>query len=262
MWIVRAVCELHLAGKPMSGVHHDACTPSIPATGDGGRDRAGVAAAGAMARRLSRRGQCVFVVGYAAGGVSDILARLIGQKLSERLGQPFVVENHPGAGGNVAADEVVHALPDGYTLLLAGMANAINVSLYPDLDFNFARDMAPVAIFSPQPDGDGGESVVSGENRCRIHRLCQGQSGNDQYGNGWHRRLDPCCRRAVSDDDRNEIHRTFPIAARRRPWPILSPGEMQVMFDNLTSSVALDSCRQAAPLAVSSRTASTARMCL
>ena len=91
------------------------------------------------------------IVGYAAGGVSDILARLIGKQLSERLGQPFVIDNRPGAGGNLAADEVVHATPDGYTLLLAGMANAINVSLYPDLDFNFARDMAPVAIFARSP---------------------------------------------------------------------------------------------------------------
>src|ERR1700722_20114277 len=91
------------------------------------------------------------VVGYAPGGVSDILGRMIGQKLSERLGQPFVVENRPGAGGNVGADEVVHSPPDGYTLLLAGMANAINVSLYPELDFNFAHDMAPVAIFSRSP---------------------------------------------------------------------------------------------------------------
>jgi tripartite-type tricarboxylate transporter receptor subunit TctC len=91
------------------------------------------------------------IVGYAAGGVSDILARLIAQQLSTRLGQPFIIENRPGAGGNLAADQVVHATPDGYTLLLAGMANAINVSLYPDLDFNFARDMAPVAVFARSP---------------------------------------------------------------------------------------------------------------
>jgi tripartite-type tricarboxylate transporter receptor subunit TctC len=91
------------------------------------------------------------IVGYAAGGVSDILARLIAQQLSTRLGQPFIIENRPGAGGNLAADQVVHAAPDGYTLLLAGMANAINVSLYPDLDFDFARDMAPVAVFARSP---------------------------------------------------------------------------------------------------------------
>ena len=91
------------------------------------------------------------VVGYTAGGVSDILARLVGQRLSERLGQAFVIEDRPGAASNVAADYVVHAPADGYTLFLAGISNAINVSLYPGLDFNFARDMAPVAIFSRSP---------------------------------------------------------------------------------------------------------------
>jgi tripartite-type tricarboxylate transporter receptor subunit TctC len=91
------------------------------------------------------------VVGYTAGGVSDILARLIGQKLAERLGQPFVIDNRPGAASNVGADFTVHAPADGYTLFLAGISNAINVSLYRDLDFNFARDMAPIAIFSRSP---------------------------------------------------------------------------------------------------------------
>jgi tripartite-type tricarboxylate transporter receptor subunit TctC len=91
------------------------------------------------------------VVGYTAGGVSDILARLIGQKLSERLGQSFVIDDRPGAASNVGAEVTVHAPADGYTLFLAGISNAIDVSLYPDLDFNFARDMAPVAIFSRSP---------------------------------------------------------------------------------------------------------------
>ena len=108
-------------------------------------------ASGAMAQDDYPARPLHLLVGYAAGGVSDILARLIGKQLSDRLGQPVIIENHPGAGGNVAADQVVHAAPDGYTLLLAGMANAINVSLYPDLDFNFARDMAPVAIFARSP---------------------------------------------------------------------------------------------------------------
>jgi tripartite-type tricarboxylate transporter receptor subunit TctC len=91
------------------------------------------------------------VVGYAAGGVSDILARLIGQRLSERLGQPFVIENRPGAVSNIAAEVVVRAPPDGYTLFLAGISNAINVTLYPDLKFNFMRDMAPIGLISRSP---------------------------------------------------------------------------------------------------------------
>jgi len=84
------------------------------------------------------------IVGFAAGGPNDILARLIGQWLSQRLGQQFVVENRPGAGSNIATDAVVRAPPDGYTLLLVGTPNAINATLYDNLNFNFIRDIAPV----------------------------------------------------------------------------------------------------------------------
>jgi tripartite-type tricarboxylate transporter receptor subunit TctC len=85
------------------------------------------------------------VVGFAAGGPADITARLIGQWLSERLGQPFVIENHPGGGSNIAAEMVVHAPPDGYTLLAATVANAFNAALYEKLSFNLVRDIEPVA---------------------------------------------------------------------------------------------------------------------
>jgi tripartite-type tricarboxylate transporter receptor subunit TctC len=194
------------------------------------------------------------VVGYAPGGVSDILGRMIGQKLSERLGQPFVVENRPGAGGNVGADEVVHSPPDGYTLLLAGMANAINVSLYPELDFNFAHDMAPVAIFSRSPmvlevnpsfpattvaafiayakanpgainmgtAGTGGSTHVAGE-------LFQMMTGT-KFTHVPYRGSPP----AIAD---------------------LIGGQIQVMFDNLTASIALIRAGKLRPLAVSMRTA-------
>ena len=85
------------------------------------------------------------IVGFAAGGATDILARLMGQWLSERLGQPFVIENRPGAGSNIGTEAVVRAPPDGYTLLLVSPANAINATLYDKLNFNFIRDIAPVA---------------------------------------------------------------------------------------------------------------------
>jgi tripartite-type tricarboxylate transporter receptor subunit TctC len=194
------------------------------------------------------------VVGYAPGGVSDILGRLIGQKLSERFGQPFVIENRPGAGGNVGTDEVVHSPPDGYTLLLAGMANAINVSLYPELDFNFSRDMAPVAIFSRSPmvlevspsfpattvaefiayakanpgvinmgtAGTGGSTHVAGE-------LFQMMTGT-KFTHVPYRGSPP----AIAD---------------------LIGGQIQVMFDNLTSSIALIRSGKLRALAVSTRTA-------
>jgi tripartite-type tricarboxylate transporter receptor subunit TctC len=85
------------------------------------------------------------VAPFAAGGGADILARLIGQWLSERLGQPFVIENRPGAAGNIGTEAVVKSLPDGYTMLLAGSPNTINATLYDKLNFNFIRDIAPVA---------------------------------------------------------------------------------------------------------------------
>jgi tripartite-type tricarboxylate transporter receptor subunit TctC len=85
------------------------------------------------------------IVPFASGGASDILARLIGQWLSERLGQPFVIEMRPGAGGNVGTEAVVNSPPDGYTLLMVNAApSAINATLYDKLNFNFLRDMAPV----------------------------------------------------------------------------------------------------------------------
>jgi tripartite-type tricarboxylate transporter receptor subunit TctC len=86
-----------------------------------------------------------WVVGFAAGGPAEILARLIGQFLSERLGQPFVIENRPGAGSNIATEAVVGAPADGYTLLLVTTANAVNATLYEKLNYVFMRDTAPVA---------------------------------------------------------------------------------------------------------------------
>ena len=86
-----------------------------------------------------------WIVGYTPGGGNDIFARLMGQWLQERLGQPFVIENRPGAGSNIATEAVVNAPPDGYAILLANFANASNASLYANLKFNFIRDIAPIA---------------------------------------------------------------------------------------------------------------------
>ena len=92
------------------------------------------------------------VVGFAPGGGNDIVARLIAQWLSERLGQPFVVENRPGAGTNIATEAVVRAQPDGYTLLFVAPSSAINATLYEKLSFNFIRDIAPVASIIRLPN--------------------------------------------------------------------------------------------------------------
>ena len=91
------------------------------------------------------------IVPLAPGGATDIIARLIGQWLSERLGQPFIIENRPGAGTNLGTEAVVRAPPDGYTLLLVSTPNAINATLYDKLNFNFIRDIAPVAGIISHP---------------------------------------------------------------------------------------------------------------
>jgi tripartite-type tricarboxylate transporter receptor subunit TctC len=92
------------------------------------------------------------IVGFPAGGTDDITARLMGQRLSERLGQPFVIENRPGANTNLATEAVVRAPADGYTLLLVGPSNAINATVYDKLNFNFIRDIAPVASIARVPN--------------------------------------------------------------------------------------------------------------
>jgi tripartite-type tricarboxylate transporter receptor subunit TctC len=92
-----------------------------------------------------------FVVGFPPGGQQDIMARLMGQWLSERLGQQFLVENRSGAGGNIGAEAVINSPPDGYTMLLVGSPNAINATLYEKLNFVFLRDIAPVASFARTP---------------------------------------------------------------------------------------------------------------
>jgi tripartite-type tricarboxylate transporter receptor subunit TctC len=92
------------------------------------------------------------IVGFAAGGPNDTVSRLLGQWLSERLGQQFVVENRTGAGGNIGTEVVVRAAPDGYTLLLVTSVNAVNATLYNNLNYNFIRDIAPVAAIMRVPN--------------------------------------------------------------------------------------------------------------
>src|SRR5579862_6510236 len=92
------------------------------------------------------------IVFYAAGGGNDIVARLMGQWLSQRLGQSFVIENRPGGSGNIGTEYVIRAPADGYTLLLSSTANVVNGSLYDKLSFDFVRDVAPVAGISYEPN--------------------------------------------------------------------------------------------------------------
>src|SRR5215467_2562056 len=91
------------------------------------------------------------IVPFPAGQATDTVARLMGQSLSERLGQPFIIEDRTGAGGNIGTESVVRAAPDGYTLLLVSLPNAINATLYKRLNFNFIREITPVASIGGAP---------------------------------------------------------------------------------------------------------------
>src|SRR5262245_56343786 len=162
-------CHLHLReqGSPMKNRKREICTSGSVRDEDGqpphllGRRRqflhlaAGAAAVPALSRFAWAQAYpsrpVRLVVGAPAGGGFDIVARLTGQWLSERLGQSFVIENRPGASSNIATEAVVRALPDGYTLLLVTAANAINTSLYEKLSFNLSRDIAPVASITRVP---------------------------------------------------------------------------------------------------------------
>src|SRR5499433_1568695 len=117
---------------------------------------AGAFAAPAIARHAMADGYpsrpVRLLVGFTPAGGNDTIARLMGQWLAERLGQPFIIENRPGGGANIATEAVVRASPDGYTLLIAGGYNAINATLYDKLNFNFIRDIAAVAGIVVYPD--------------------------------------------------------------------------------------------------------------
>src|SRR3954469_12246807 len=152
------------------------------------------------------------IVGFAAGGPNDILARLIGQWLPSRLGQPFIIETRLGAGSNIATEAVVHAPADGYTLLLVGSPNAINATLYEKLSFNFLRDIAPVASFM-RGSCHGGAPLGPGQDASGVHRLCQGKSRQALLRVRRRRRHHAHYARTVQDDGR---HRGGACALSRR----------------------------------------------
>ena len=153
------------------------------------------------------------IVPFAAGGSTDIAGRLISQWLSERLGQQFVIENRPGGGTNTGTEVVVRAPPDGYTLLICGATNAINATLYEKLTFNFIADIAPVASVVRLAARLGSECGVSGQIGRGTHRLCQGQSRQDQHGVERHRGYAAYGRRVVQTDGR---YRYGPCTLPRR----------------------------------------------
>jgi tripartite-type tricarboxylate transporter receptor subunit TctC len=122
------------------------------------------------------------IVGLPAGGGADIVARLIGQELSQRLGQQFVVEDRPGAGSNIATEAVVKAQPDGYTLLLAMPANTVNATLHPNANFNFIRDIAPVAMICALPFVMLANPSVPAKSVSELIAYAKANPGKINYG--------------------------------------------------------------------------------
>jgi tripartite-type tricarboxylate transporter receptor subunit TctC len=177
-----------------------------------------------------------WIVPYPPGGATDILARLVGQRLSERLNQQFVIENKPGAGNNVGTESVVNADPDGYTILLVNPANGINASLYSKLNFNFIRDIAPVAGITRSPNvmvvpADFPAKTVA--EFIAYAKANPGKINMASSGNGTSVHLSGELFRSMTGIDM--VHVPYKGAA-----PALTDmlgGRVQVIFDNLPSAM-------------------------
>ena len=153
------------------------------------------------------------LVGYPAGGAADTAARLIAQRLSQRLGQQFIVDNRPGANTSVATEAVVQAAPDGYTLLMVTTSNATNPGMYRHLNYDFLHDIAPIAGVIRVGQVMEVNPAVPAQDRAGVHCLREGESREDQHGVGRHRLDAAPCRRTFQDDGRC---RSGPRAVSRR----------------------------------------------
>lgn len=191
------------------------------------------------------------VVGFPPGGPTDILARLTGRWLQDRLGQPFIVENRPGAGGNIAAQAVVNAEPDGTTLLLMAHNNAINATLYEKLPFNFLADIVPVAGIAQMPNVIEVHPDVPATTIAELIAYAKANPGKLNYasaGNGTSPHLAAELFKAMTGT--NIVHVPY-----RGSGPALNDmvaGQVQLMFDPMASSVELIKGGKLRALAVTS----------
>jgi tripartite-type tricarboxylate transporter receptor subunit TctC len=198
-----------------------------------------------------------YVVSSAPGGTQDILARLMGQWLSERLRQPFVIENRPGAGTNIAVEMVVRAAPDGYTLVSVAPSNAINATLYDKLSFNFIRDIAPVAGIMREPYVMLVHPSVSAKTLPEFIALAKASSGNVNMasaGSGTGTHISGELFKMMTGI--NLVHVPY-----RGGGPALSDmlgGQVQVYFSNLAPSIEYIRTGKLRALAVTTATRSEA----
>jgi tripartite-type tricarboxylate transporter receptor subunit TctC len=193
------------------------------------------------------------IVGFAAGGASDIAARLIAQWLSERMGQQFVVENRPGAGGNIATEAVVRSAPDGYTLLVVGPPNAINATLYEKLSFNFLRDIVPVASINREPSVmqvNPSLPVQSVPEFIAYAKANPGKINHASAGSGTAGHIAGEMFKMMTGIDMVHV----PYRGGVPAFTDLIGGRVQVMFGNLPTSIAQIRAGKLRALAVTSMT--------
>jgi tripartite-type tricarboxylate transporter receptor subunit TctC len=189
------------------------------------------------------------IIGYPPGGSADITARLLGQWLSERLGQPFVIESRPGAGTNIATEAVVHAPPDGYTLLLVAPANAINASLYEKLNHNFVRDVTPVAGLIRFPNVIVVNPSVPAKTVPEFIAYAKANPGKlnmASSGNGSTIHVSGELFKMMTGV--NMLH--VPYRGGAPALTDLISGQVQVMFDNVPTSIEFIRAGKLRPLAV------------
>ncbi|MFZ1088833.1 MAG: tripartite tricarboxylate transporter substrate binding protein [Xanthobacteraceae bacterium] len=177
-----------------------------------------------------------WIVGYPAGGTTDIVARLIGHWLSERLGQQFIIENKPGAGNNIGTEAMINSAPDGYTVLLTNPANAINATLYQRLPFNFMRDTAPVAGFMRVPNVMEVNPKVPANSVAEFIAYAKANPGKINWassGNGTSVHLSGELFKIMTGIDLTHV----PYRGSAPALTDMISGTVQVMFDNMPSSL-------------------------
>ena len=177
-----------------------------------------------------------WIVPYPAGGSTDILARIIGQYLSEHLGQQFVIENRPGGGNNIGTEAVVNAQPDGYTLLLVNPAHGINATLYPKLPFNFIRDIAPVAGIMRVPNVMEVNPSIPAKTVAEFIAYAKANPGKINWassGNGTSVHLSGELFKSMTATDLTHV----PYRGSAPALTDLIAGTVHVMFDNMPSSL-------------------------
>jgi len=207
-------------------------------------------AAARLARAQSYPARPVrIIVGFPAGGSADLAARLVGQWLSERLGQQFVVENRVGAGGNIGVEAVVNAAADGYTLLLIGPPQAINATLYEKLNFNFLRDIAPIAAILRYPNVMEVHPSVPASTVPEFIAYAKANPGKLNFasaGNGTSQHVSGELFKAMTGV--NMVH--VPYRGNAPALTDLVGGQVQVMFDNMPTSIEFIRAGKLRPLAV------------